>query len=469
MERFEAAGIWWEAESDERDTVGILRFEPADGFRLEIPFGGTGELDDFADRVNASARTPLIHGFLRNGKYVTLPDAVMTDWSVNFPGGRREEHRSLLGFVGPVTCDANPTLDQLRVRYSHLRDWVVTHPTRMVQRVEDQRFTGEVEYRYEPTEQTELSRGDGWRLVLGHTARQSLPSVTGFSVTHDCMLTLELDEPSDFETVNERFLSPLWQFLSFCVDASVDVSELEIRLPDGENWLKVGHAQTLARDPEKAIGRDFMLLSMPVLGERLSTVLATWMAIDGDLRRAVSIMVGLGTDRSEVMDLQFVASAQALEAMARVGVDDRDLPREELRRRRRIVRDSIEDEVVREWACDRLSFNRRSADDLLRDLLDRIGPYTSQLVPDRERFLRDHRTNRNYYAHRSDAEQALLEPGELYVHTQGIMLLLKAATLLMLGYTQDQVRDIMSSCQGCASWARTVAGLYGVEVADEPA
>jgi Fe-S-cluster formation regulator IscX/YfhJ len=469
VEPFENAGVWWLPGQEEQKIVGILRFDPADGFRLEIPFGGLGELDDFAGRINTSVRTPLVHGLLRNGKSVTLVNAVMTNSSINFPGGRREEHRALRGFIGQSLCDENPTVDRLRIRYSHLRDWVVVHPAGMTMRFEDERPTGGVEYRYEPIEQSELSQGDGWRLTLSHTARHPFPSVTGFNVAHDCLLTLELAGARGLDSVDEQFLNPLWQFFSFCLDAGVDVSLLEMHLVDVDKWLEVGRAQTVTREPDKVILQDYMLLSMPELGERLAHVLMQWMRMDGDLRRAVSLMVGLGSERSVPSDLRFVAAAQALEAVSRVGVDDRDLPREEFRRRRAVIRDSIPDKVVRDWACDRLTFNRRSADDLLRDLLTRIGGFAEELAPDADRFLRDHRDNRNFYAHRADQERPLLEPGELYVHTQGVLLLLKAATLLMLGYSSDEIVAIMRGCQNCIQWAGRVAEMYAVLPDGEPA
>ena len=469
MEAFENSGIWWLPGQEDRTVVGILRFDPSDGFRLEIPFGGIGELDDFVGRINTTGCTPLVHGVLRNGKSVTLSNAIMTDSSINFPGGRREQHRALRGFVGQSLCGENPTVDRLRIRYSHLRDWVVVHPAGMTMRFEDERPTGEVEYRYEPIEQSELSQGEGWRLMLAHTAKQSSPSVTGFHVAHDCLLTLELDQACDFDSADERFLAPLWQFFSFCLDTSIDVSLLEAHLVETDEWLEVGRSQTVTREPDKVILPAFMLLSMPELGNRLAVVLKQWLSIGGDLRRVVSLMVGLGTDRTVPSDLRFVAAAQALEAMSRVGVDDRDLPREEFRRRRSVVRESIADEVVREWACDRLTFNRRSADDLLRDLLNRIGSFAEQLAPDQDRFLRDHRDNRNFYAHRADQGRPLLEPGELYVHTQGVLVLLKAATLLMLGYSEDEIVGTMQGCQNCIQWSARVSEMYAVQAVGEPA
>lgn len=464
MEAFEDSGVWWQSDQESTKIVGILRFDPSDGFRLEIPFGSIAGPEGFVAHANDPVRTRLIHGRLRNGKLVTLPSAAVTNWSVSLPGGMREEHRAMRGYIGTSTCDENPVIDRLRVRYSHLRDWVVEHPITI-----GHPSSGVVTYRYQQIEQADLVCDDGWRLELTHTATLGAPTVAGFTVDHDCLLVLQLDEACDFDAVDERFLDPLRQFFSFCLDTGVVESLLEIHLADSDEWLEVGRAMIVEEEREGVLHPPFMLLSKPQLGDRLAQVLRRWVAIDGDLRRAISLTVGLTSSRNIPTDLRFLAAAQALEAMSRVEADGRELPTEEHQRRCAIVHESIQDEVVRDWACQRLTYNRRSANDLLEDLLDRIGPFVEQLIPDRDRFLQDHRTNRNFYTHRDDPGRPLLNPGELYVHSEGVLLLLKAATLLMLGYSEDEIAQVMRGCQSCLQWTEQVAAMYAVESEVEPA
>jgi len=464
MEGFESAGVWWLPTAPEARVVGLLRYSDSDGFRLEIPFGLLGEMGDFADRLNASTRTPLVHGQLRNGKTVTLVEAVLTFSNLSFPGACREEHRALKGYVGQVEADANPQVDQLRVRYSHLRDWVVRHPATCSRAIEGDRLAPAVDYRYEAPEPADIASGDGWRLRLSHIATQSAPSVTGFRVDHDCVLTLELDEPLDLEAIETRFLAPLWQFLSFCLDRSVDTTSLSIRVAENEEWLEVGRAQTVSSKRDDVVFEPFMLLPMPQLGERLGAIMEQWFAFKGDECRAVSLMVGLSSERSVPSDLKFLAAAQALEAMSRVGANETELTEDEFQRRLTVMSEAIPEPRVRDWAARKLQYaNQRSAGELLRDLLTAVGDYPGSVAPDLDKFLSDLRNNRNFYTHRDDRRVGeLLAPGELFVLTQGLILLLKAATLHRLGFSAQEISAAMNDCQGSLQWRQRVAEQYAV-------
>jgi hypothetical protein len=274
MEAFESAGEWWLPEAPDTRVMGLLKYSDVDGFRLQIPFGFLGERGHFLNRVNQSDRAPVVHGLLRNGKSVTLVDAVMTSMTMNLPGAGSEAHRALMGFIGAVESTANPLVDRVRVSYAHLRDWAVWHPAESRHPVEGNRLGRSVDYHYETPDDIELAAGQGWRLLLAHTASVPIPSVKGFHLKHDCVLMLELDKPLGFDQVERCYLTPIWLFLSFCLDRSIDQKDLEIRLAGEDNWLEVGRAQNLSQSSEDVVMEPFMLLSMPRLGDRMSEVLA---------------------------------------------------------------------------------------------------------------------------------------------------------------------------------------------------
>jgi hypothetical protein len=215
MEAFESAGQWWLPERPERQVIGLLTFSKQDGFRLEIPFGSLEEEGEVPWFGRESDRRPMVHGFLRDGRYVTLVDTltVNSDWHV--PGTGHEELHALKGFVGKVSTEANPLVDRASVSYSHLRDWVLWHPSTSTHpRLEDGFRLG-AGYEYQSPEDVVLADGDGWKILLGHTASLSMPSVEGFHVDHDCQLTIELAKPLPFDELSAKFLDPLWAFLYF--------------------------------------------------------------------------------------------------------------------------------------------------------------------------------------------------------------------------------------------------------------
>jgi hypothetical protein len=463
MEAFDTSGQWWLADDPKNKVVGLISYSASDGFRLEIPYGTLGDMTNFAERVNDPARASLIHGQMRNGKAITLIDAAMTGAKVSVPGTMREEYRAFKGFVGAVYSVANPLIDRVRIDYSHLRDWVVRHPGSSRHSTAGDQIRATVDYHYETPKDLEIANGDRWRLVLSHVAEHSYPSILGFNLSHDCLLTLELSKPTDFDTVETRFLGPIWQFLSFCLDRRIDTTSLSIKLAGEEEWLDVGRSQLITSDKDNIIMQPFMLLSMPRLGDRLSDVVCRWLGFDGDEHRAVSLLVGLLSERTIPSDLRFLAAVQAVEAISRVGESLHELDDDEFQRRRNAVSEAISDRKVREWAERKLQYaNDRAFRELLRDLVSDIGEYVDSLAPDLDRFLSDVLDNRNFYTHRDDtrARRPLLKGGELYVLTQGLIILLKAAVLRKLDFSQEETKSLLTDCQGVIQWRRRVAEQY---------
>lgn len=462
MEAFESAGLWWLPEAPDTRIVGLVKYSDGEGFRLQIPFGFLGEMSHFVGRVNESEQAPIVHGLLRNGKTVTLVDAVMTNMNMSFPGAGSEEHKALRGFIGGVACTANPRVDRVRLSYSHLRDWVVWHPSDSAHPVKNDQLGGSVDYHYETPDDIELAAGDGWRMLLTHTAKLAFPSVRGFHLEHDCALTLEMKEPLGFDEMSTRFLSPIWLFLSFCLDRTINETDVKVRLAGEEQWLDVGKAQAVSPSSDEVIMEPFMLLPMPRLGDRASQVLTRWMDLEGDERRAISLLVGLTGERSVPSDLKFLAAAQALEAMSRADANEHELDGDEFRRRVGVILESVTDKKVRAWADRKLKHaNQRPSADLLRDLASAVGEYVDTLAPDRERFFEDIRNNRNFYTHRDDSRvERVLEGAELYVLTQGILCFLKAAVLRKLDFSPEDTKSLMDDCQGTLQWRVRVAEQY---------
>jgi hypothetical protein len=219
LDPFESVGKWWLPEFPSTRVTGTLTYSDEDGFHLEIPLGFLGEMAHFIN-CNQIRRESIIHGILSSGKTVTLVDATRTNMTLNSPGATREEYKSSLGFVGNIESIANPQIAQLQVTYSHLRDWAVNHSFEWSLHQENDEFKG-VDYHYEMPAATNLAKGDSWQIRLSDFANFTQPSVQGFHLNRDCKLILELDQPLTLNEVENLFLSPLWLFLSFCLDRSI--------------------------------------------------------------------------------------------------------------------------------------------------------------------------------------------------------------------------------------------------------
>jgi hypothetical protein len=463
MEAFESSGIWWLPEAPETRIVGMLSYLDEDGFRLKIPFGNLGGPEQFVSHINQQPSTTIIHGTLQNGKTATLIDCVLTNFSMKTPGMASEEYRALKGYLGDVQSNANPLIDCVNVSYDHLRDWIMSHPSKLTLPSADKAFGLSADFHYETPEDSLLVEIKGCRILLGHTASLTFPSVKGFRVEHDCKLTLEFKEPLALDEVETKYLSPIWSFLSFCLDRNIHTTHLKVRLAGNEEqWLMIGRAQSVTPSSEELIMEPFMLLPMPRIAERINDILTRWLSIKGDEYRAVSLMVGLLSERNVPSDLRFLASAQALEALSRVDANEYELDSKDFDRRIAIISTSVNEKRVREWALRKLKYsNQRSFPELLAELVEDVGEYMDSLAPDRQRFLHDIRDNRNFYTHRDDrGGKNILGPSKLYTLTQGTICLLKAVMLRRLGFSKEETRTIMDGCQKAIQWRLRVAEQY---------
>jgi hypothetical protein len=467
LEAFDSAGLWWLPDDPTEQVVGLLRFSAADGFRLSIPFGNLGGLKNMAARVNHPEPASLVHGVLRNGKHVTLTNVLMTNMTMSMPGASTEEYYSNAGLVGVEQPAANPEVERIKLRYTHLRDWVGNHPCSSTHSFEGDRWGRSVDYHYETPEPEELASGDGWTLAILHFATVPTASVTGFNLTHDCELELRFDNPLSLEAAMARFVNPVWQFLVFCLDRDVDTLSLRIKPEATDDWVDVGHHQFVCGTDGKILTEPFMMLSRRQLGDRSAAVLSTWMSLSEDERRAVSLLTGLVGERTGSSDLRFLVAAQGLEALSRVDAREFELEPIEFERRASAVLESVADAKLQKWLKRKLRsyLNERSANELLRDLMDDIGPYVEKLAPSRRSLLADIRSNRNFYTHR-DARRAsrVLDGEQLYILTQAVILLLKAAILRRVGFTREEALSIMEENQGALQWRIKTARQYSADV-----
>lgn len=432
------------------EESGTLKFDPDLGFRLAIPFRRMTE--SFSGGWGPSPVGD-ITGVTQSGRHVRLLDPILVGTSVTLPGAAREEYSAAKGLVSRAPCDRDPSVSTVTLGFEGLRDWVGSCPIE-VEWHDDMSAV----YRYEYPPQEVLSRGDGWTISLTHVASHGRPTPKGLSLKNDCQLVVDLDSPVLLSELQERFVGPLGAFLSILMDYPTTVTKVSANKPP----IDVYFAQYLV-DPGKSPRHPaFMLMSKAALGDRLGDALCHWIALDGDSLEAMSLLVGMAR-RKVPVDLRFLVAAQALEAVSRIDSDQHELDEADFRSRVDRVLGAIEDKELRDWTKRKLAYaNRRSAHQMLRAMLDQLDSIPITIAPARDRFLADHRASRNFYSHRDRRSEPGRLTGEaLFVHTEGVLLLLKAAALcIILGVDSVEANRRLQECEGTSHWMRRVSDMY---------
>lgn len=145
------------------------------------------------------------------------------------------------------------------------------------------------------------------------------------------------------------------------------------------------------------------------------------------------------------IEMVFLASAQALEAMSRDGVGEKEISDAQHQERLDAIKNSNLPSRVRDWALLKLKYaTMKSANQLANDLLKTIEPVATYLVPDLSKFKEDHREHRNAFTHRREVKAGKeLSREQLYWHAQAVQLLVYCCTAVKLGLSPDVVLALL--------------------------
>ena len=138
-------------------------------------------------------------------------------------------------------------------------------------------------------------------------------------------------------------------------------------------------------------------MHMPIplisVGDKVDSVLGKWLDASEELTAACNVLVPLSTRKSDTyMDLQFLAASQTLESLSVEGRSVKAFSDEEFDRMKEIVRNSIQDNRVRQWACNRLfghNSNKLGQRKLLGDLYDSLGLLRRRCFLIKKRLFKD--------------------------------------------------------------------------------
>lgn len=146
-------------------------------------------------------------------------------------------------------------------------------------------------------------------------------------------------------------------------------------------------------------------------------MLSAYISLDGYIKDATRRTVALLNNWNVPIDLIFLASAQAFEAYAHMDAAKKEEHRGRLRSKGHE-----------------------------KHLLDRLEPFTSSLILNKEEFLNHHQNNRNGYTHLNRSEQTLTGE-DLYWHTEAVQLIDFAAAMNAIGLSPDEILQALQDSQ----------------------
>lgn len=461
------AGIWaLNKDGVTSGEVGLLSFKEEEGIYLDIPYGSLDRGDLLHSQL-AQSSYESVHGFLKTGEIVCLTDVYSNGASLSMPGGISQKYYCQTAYLSKSDFDVSASIKKVKIKLKNLRDWYGKAPyyaTYMAN--EDGKLSGDIVYTHERS----FDKGFYFKLPhltisLDHDGRASAVSPSGFSVSHDCFLVVEFQVGAQLEEV-DAIISKIVSFFSFCFDEYAAIESTHFMFVEKNTWVESIVPYLTASTNKQTKKSSDMLLPFSHFEDDLGslrTVIERWLQFNGDIDRAVSLMTSMKANWRIPIDLDFLVQAQALEALSRVDADENELSKAELRRRRKLVKTCLPGKFG-EWIYDKLNnAGRKSANDLMKELFERVGTYIDELIPDKTRFVRDHRISRDFYTHRgSSSRREPLTGISLHYHNLGVTLIFQAGVLIHLGYSPSEVQEIMNRDNKIKRKAYEVTKAYGV-------
>lgn len=438
----------------DNELPGLLTFDNGLSLVLDIPYGTLIEKKciELSNGVKAYtgeyADINNVFGFSQNGKWYVLKNVFVSNCTESFPGfpTQRIEGNSLIVSSKPI--QDNPPINQINLELDGFTEWFRNfNLTRKYEMNKDEEgnYTGyrKIAHEYEPPDAYILYQNDNFVIEVVQTGTElGGPAINPeASLSVVSKLLIRYSQPIGLEEAIENEVHRLRELISLF--AGVFCSIETIQAFSSDEQLAVDYYAPFIRRESEITNDEVMHMPLPFpeLEGKTSGIVEKWFGLCPDAANAANILVSRLDGSVMPCDLTFIACASAFEALSRVEVNQECFEQEKFDAYMNNIFDSTEDGDFKEW-LKRQVHNRRSASSLARALLKQLKPFSSYLLPDRERFLNDHRVCRNAYVHRDGLESgAVLKSEELFLHTRAVWLLCYAAILNLLGIAPEECLD----------------------------
>ena len=468
-----STAIWATSAEDATDSskavVGLLDFDENRGFELTIPWGTllSDPVTDNDVRISSidGVSANAVYGFSQTGYYLVLKDVTSPGHSEAYPGFEKQVVSGSSLLVSRQLIEPEPKVTAAYIELPGLKEWVGHVPFDVESTYEGNKFK-RLSFTFESESMQSIPLLENEEVSIsveckGTRAGGRTPSFS-FEFSTNRFLRVEMTSASiSLEEMLHLWINPVVNFLSFCMGFKYPTTSIKF-LTEEKHEVSFYARMTGA----KGSPSDTQLTTMPFpyseIKDQVAGMLESWMKLGAYARNASNLLISLMNSSNMTIDMLFLASAQALEAVSRDGVDEQEINDEELDERLDTIKKSNLSDKVKRWATCKLKHAKwKSADQLLDNLFKTIDPVSTYLVPDLSRFKEDHREQRNAFTHRRVVEEGKeLSFEQLYWHTQAVQLLVYSCTAAKLGLTSDSVLALLRKTQFRSSAVYHARKLY---------
>lgn len=432
-------GRSWEELEDGHGTIGGVRQTDKDGIRLFIP----------CDSVVGSAIDPTgtgaevvdwLYGISDSGKHIALRNCM----AVSTLSDSQELSASTM-LSGNEAFDTSASISKISFGLQHLEDWAVQktdNGDNVFQAfLKDHSSSRCIEQMWYTDDRLKIIVRAGMNLKCNLPASVNLEQC--------CRLDIEFASQESYEDADDVAFSILL-LVSFCAGWYASLDSMTVTNCDGVTYEVT---ETLGRKNYDWIKPQSSPIPYNVFADRSQQLIDKWLHCEGDLKIAIHEYVPIALlRRQSYLDFEYIAASQIIETLGRA-VDEKNSTasseHKEMMARLKAAAENIEDEELREWVFGQIADKTRpTLRQSLKGLYDFVGTYSKEVFPKREKFADLQCRRRNPFMHRR-AEVEKYSDDYLFFHTKGLFMLSEAAIMRLLGFTQEEVNDLLAKSHSC--------------------
>lgn len=486
MKEKEFPSALWSLNPDavhgEDAVSGQLSFDGKSYLRLDIP---AGVLLDYpkiptdegymqyhsVDGLHADC----IYGFSQTGDYYLLRDVASPGTCFAAPGFEKQSITGASLFITKQNIEENPIIKSVSIKVPGLREWIGTVPFSVTNTFDTSNGRSkEIAFNCNVEECTNviLYESSELEIYVSFILTQKggrVPSYE-FCFESDCELEIKYKEPSlNFDEALDQHVFPIARFLWFCFGFRQAITSIKFATIDD---IPGEYVAPLVGTSDKPTSTQLDSIPLPYkrIKAKTNEMIARWLEFDEYARNSSILVTSLMNNWAMSVDMQFLASAQAFEAASRSRVDEQEISNEDLREKLDAINSSNMASKVKRWVVYKVKNAKwKSANNLAKDLMNRLGEYATFIIPDVSRFMEDHRCHRDAYTHRRDIEESKrLSNTDLYSHTEATQLLTYGSIALFLGIEPDELIDALKKSNYRWNSVYRANRLYSLNTDDNP-
>lgn len=454
MELLEHIGFWWLPSNPENQVTGIMKSSDEDGIYLEILGSfGTGKqlLEDSSHEV--------ILGFTKEGKLLTLIEAVTINSTLPCPGIVSQKYRISLAFLG-VHFNKIEEIKffKLEVEYTYLSTWVYSELPDFLKECHQQ-YSEHQNFSYSKN----IHRNNP--VLEAKTTREKILIKPGIRWRSDNFLEssqikfaqIIIDFVEREFTVTEfhlNYLYPLQNLLTLATNKNNFITKLTVFSRNGEKQSTTLESseipiQVISRIITQAKCKESSSVQMLFVLKDIETEFALyvqkWLNINAEIKQICDLY--FGTEYAEFMygKQRFLSTIQALESYHRVKFGNAQTSIEMHKNKLQEIFDQIPSQHL-DWLKNKLHFsNEPSLKDRMKELFNKHKKIIEPFIKEPTKFFIRVGNTRNYFTHYDESlKDKFAGKEELFRLTQILSFLLKSCLLNELGCTPDRCAELIS-------------------------